>query len=244
MYPHRIRLRGPWECEPLSRSDGSIAAPAPCTVTMPCRWREGGLGEFAGRVRLRRRFGMPRQIDDYERVWLTFAGLTGVADISLNGQALGRYRDADCPLDLEVTALLRPRNELVVETEAGLDGGLWGEVALEVRCTAYLRGVRIWLSADKAPVCLHAAGDVVGTADRPLDVYVLLNNATVAYTTVEAATKGRPFELTSDELLRLPASSAEARVELVNGGTVWYCVSEAVVVPPLCGANPRKPRCP
>src|SRR6516165_6987722 len=87
------------------------------------RCRAGGLGEFAGRVRLRRRFGVPRQIDDYERVWLTFAGFTGVADISLNGQALGRYRDADCPLGLEVTALLRPRNELLVEVEDGVVGG-------------------------------------------------------------------------------------------------------------------------
>jgi hypothetical protein len=162
----------------------------------------------------------------------------------LNGEALGRYRDANCPLDIEVTVLLRPRNELLVEMEADVDGGLWGEVALEVRCTAYLRGVRLWLSTDKAPVRLHAAGDLVGTADRPLDVYVLWNNATVAYTTVEPAPKGRPFELMSDELVTLPASPAEARVELVNGGTVWYCVSEAVVVPPSCGANPRKPQCP
>ena len=52
MYPHRIRLRGPWECEPLARAEGAdMPLPPPCRMTMPCRWSAGGLAEFAGRVR-------------------------------------------------------------------------------------------------------------------------------------------------------------------------------------------------
>jgi hypothetical protein len=99
---------------------------------------------------------------------------------------------------------------------------LWGEVALEIRCSAYLRGLRFWASAESA--CLHVAGEVVGVADRPLDLYVLANNATVAYTTVTAAENGRPFELASAELL--PPLPVEVRVELVNGGIVWYRFEE------------------
>ena len=37
MYPHRIRLRGPWDCEPLSGAAG------PLRMNLPCRWAEGGL---------------------------------------------------------------------------------------------------------------------------------------------------------------------------------------------------------
>jgi hypothetical protein len=245
MYPHRIRLRGPWECEPLSRRGGSSELPQPCTVTMPCRWRDVGLGEFAGRVRLRRRFGLPRQIDNYERVWLTFAGLTGVADIWVNGQSLGRCCEADCPFEREVTALLKPRNELVVELEeTGGDGGLWGEVALEIRCTAYLRSVHAWLAQQDGSLFLHAAGAVIGVAERPLDLYALLDGRTVAYITVEPRPDGTPFQITSEALERRHSfDPAEVRVELVNGGTVWYRVTESVVAP-ASAAPERKPRCP
>src|SRR5690349_7428873 len=98
MYPHRIRLNGPWEVEPIARrvraADGTAQVvegllPPARRMTMPCRWDEGGLGDFAGRVRFRRRFGYPGRIDPYERVWLTFDGVAGSADVSLNGQALG-----------------------------------------------------------------------------------------------------------------------------------------------------------
>ena len=40
MYPHRIRLRAPWQAEPLA----------------------------GGGVRYRRGFGLPRRVDDFERV--------------------------------------------------------------------------------------------------------------------------------------------------------------------------------
>jgi beta-mannosidase len=100
---------------------------------MPCRWGEGGLGDFAGRVRFRRRFGWPGRIEAQEHVWLTFQGVDAVAEVWLNGQYLGRHEGVG-PFAFEVTSLLRVRNELVVEVTApAANGGLWGEVALEVR---------------------------------------------------------------------------------------------------------------
>lgn len=103
---------------------------------MPCRWAEGGLGDFAGRVRYCRRFGWPGRLEAHERVWLTFAGVDAVAEVWLNGQFLGRHEGALEPFEFPATAWLQVRNELVVEVEgpAG-NGGLWGEVALEVRRT-------------------------------------------------------------------------------------------------------------
>src|SRR5437868_5256088 len=114
MYPHRIRLRGPWECEPLKRMrlhpDGRVAVldelvPSPCRMNMPCRWSEAGLKDFAGRVRFCRRFGIPRRIDPHERVWLTFAAADSLAEVRLNGQFLGQHQDPSLPFEFEVTAL-------------------------------------------------------------------------------------------------------------------------------------------
>src|SRR5262245_22574758 len=156
MYPHRIRLRGPWQCEPLARAadQADLPLPPPCRMTLPCRWSEGGLGDFAGRVRFRRRFGYPGQIDSSERVWLTFAGAEAVADVWLNGHFLGRNTGPEKPFELEVTRLLQRRNELTVDVEGPVGGGLWGEVAMEIRCTAFLRAVRAWLEMAGGKVSL------------------------------------------------------------------------------------------
>jgi len=222
MYPHRIRLRGPWECEPLTGEP----PPSPCRVTMPCRWRESALGEYQGRVRCRRRFGLPRQIDPHERIWLTFAGIDGIADFSLNQRPLAQAVRGPYPLEYEITALLQPRNELVVEVAAtDGDGGLWGEVALEIRATAYLRKVRLTSEGAR----LSAAGEVVGVAERPLDFYVLVNNATVHYSTITASEAGQPFAIVAEVPEGLPPGPVEVRAELVNGAVVWYAVSEQVV---------------
>ena len=75
-------------------------------MTLPCRWHEGGLADFAGRVRFVCRFGWPGRIDPHERVWLTFAGAEGTAEVYLNGQVLGRHEGLD-PFEFEVTSLLR-----------------------------------------------------------------------------------------------------------------------------------------
>src|SRR5438105_4141404 len=135
MYPHRIRLRGPWDYEPLART-GKSNEPLPPggRMTMPGRWGEGGLTDFAGRVRLRRRFGWPGRLDAHERVWLTFAGAQASADVWLNGRSLGRH-EGPGPFEFDVTGLLQLRNELAVDVETPGSGGPWGEVALEVRCT-------------------------------------------------------------------------------------------------------------
>src|SRR5713101_1462133 len=110
MYPHRIRLVGPWECETLERR-----------VLMPCHWRDCGLADFTGTVRFTRRFGYPGRIDDYERVWLTFAAVAGRADVCLNGTTLGCI---DGPAEFETTQLLRERNVLQVDIEgSGGDAG-------------------------------------------------------------------------------------------------------------------------
>jgi hypothetical protein len=206
-------------------------------MVLPCHWGEGGLRDFAGRVRFRRRFGYPGQIDDWERVWITIAAVSDRAAVRLNGADLGECVGDGC-FEFEATRLLRQRNELVVDVEGSAEhGGLWGETALEVRCTAFLRGVRVWVEGG----AWHAAGQVVGEAVRPLDLYVLINNATVAYRTVAPAPAGSPFHIIADNPARAlavegspeQATTSLAQVDLVNGAVVWYTTVQELPNPPI-----------
>ena len=230
-YPHRIRLRGPWECQPLARS-GAAPLPSPLRMTLPCRWSQGGLHDFAGRVRFCRRFGFPGRIDAFERVWLICAGLETSADVWLNGQLLGRVEGS---FAFDVTQLLRIRDELIVEVEGPADrGGIWGEVALEVRCTAYLQNIEVRPEIEGTTARLHVGGAVFGSAERPLDLYVLLDGSTIAYTTIEPAPDGRPFQLVSEaiEPERWHSESPQmVRVDLVNAASLWYQFEQSVSFP-------------
>src|SRR5262249_59121781 len=125
------------------------------------------------------------------------------------------------------------RNHLVVEVEGDEGGGLWGEVALEIRRPAFLRDVQVRARGPGGAIRLHVTGEVAGTAARPLDLYVLLDGATVAYAVVEAA---QFFEVVSEAL---PAQRCQprgnrtgsghtVRVELVDGGVVWYTVEQTL----------------
>ena len=206
MHPHRIRLRGPWDCEPLSSGEDGME-----------------------RRRFRRRFGYPGRIDDYERVWLTCAGVVGSASVWLNGQLLGQ--DEQVPdFEYEVTTLLKPRNEVVVEAQAPADSGVPGEVAMEVRRTAFLRAVRVRSEREGDIARLHVSGHVVGSAGRPLELYVVLDRSTVAYGMAEASPEGRAFALTSDDLApeRWQGAGHAVRVDLVDAASVWYTVEQAV----------------
>jgi hypothetical protein len=235
MYPHRMRLRGPWECEPLARvvkqRDGRLEMVSeslpPRRIIMPRRWADAGLADFAGRVRFRRRFGMPRRLDAHEVVWLTFAEVEGIAVVTLNGHFLGRHEQPAQPFEFEVTGLLREGNELVVDIEAPAGNGYLGEVALEVRCSAFLRRVRAWPESTSAGVTLRIQGEAVGTCDQPLELYVLLDSSTIAYRTIQPTALGQSFDIVSDEIVadtwnRLKGQDREVRVDLVNGAVIWY----------------------
>jgi hypothetical protein len=228
MYPHRIRLRGPWECEAVSSDCEKevAAARAARRVNLPCRWED--LGDPAGRVRFRRRFGYPGRIDDYERVWLIFEGLCGVKEIRLNGHSLLEREPAQS--EFAITELLKERNELVVDVEAGsaVDASLF-EAALEIRCAAFLRGVKAWLERTGEKCVLHVTGAVAGTSERPLELYALLDRRNAAYSTAMPDPAGRPFHLVS-EALQLQSGEHQVRVDLVNGGVVWYALEQSLEV--------------
>lgn len=244
MYPHCIRLRGPWDCQPLERHvehSGRMevekdALPPPLKMTVPCRWKDGGLHDFSGRVRFVRGFGYPSRIDAHERLWLTFEGADADADVWLNGQFLGRHEGAGS-FEYEVTEALKARNELAVEVESpSADGGLWGEVALEVRCPAYLRNVEITSVVRREEVDLKVTGEVVGASELPLELQLLLGGKTLVYRPVEPSSAGQSFELFAPGLklqLAIPGSGVtqrlyKVRVDLVRGPMIWYGVQQTM----------------
>jgi hypothetical protein len=230
-YPHRIRLRGPWQAEPLNRLEPGDPLPAPLTIRMPGRLLDSSLHGFRGRVRFRRAFGYPGRIDDNERVWLTFAGVAGGALVELNGQPLG---DLPGTGEFDVTSLLRQRNIVTVDVECTAPtDGLWDEVALEVRATAFLRQVHFRLTGNQ----LEANGVVVGSAERPLELYLLADNRCQAYQPVEAAVTGQPFTLTAQLPGPFEDTVVPVRVELVHGATVWYVVQETIQAQSAGGAD-------
>lgn len=171
----------------------------PHRINLSAAW-EGPAGRVnlpvAGRgvARLRRSFGPPRQLDVYERAWIECAA-TGVR-WTLNGEKLGG-------LAADVTRLLKGRNELVADCD-----GEWslGAAALVVRCSAYLQDVTLANG--------QVQGRVAGTADGPLELYLMVNAAHAGYCTI-AAGETFAFPVTGE---------GEVRVELINVSAVWDTV--------------------
>lgn len=212
-YPHRIRLRGPWECAPQEALGGG-ALPRRRRVTMPGSWGDLGLPGFAGRVQFVRKFGYPGRIDDYERVWLVADGMEGIAAVRLNDTVLATAQRA--PFAFEVTAVLKQHNRLEVTISADSDrGGLWGEVALEIRCSAYLRDVQTRPLPDGG---LDVAGNVVGTSDRSLELYGLADGTHAHYQLIEARPEGTPFRFV---LAPRQPPVLRIRVDLVHISRIW-----------------------
>ena len=149
--------------------------------------------------------------------------------MTLNGVELDRVARPTEPFEFEVTPLLSPRNELIVEIGgAEPTAGLWGEVALEIRRTAFLRRVAFAPTFAADTVHLHASGEVGGIADGLLELYLLLDRSTIAYKTVTAS---GAFEIVSDAI---PVAQwrvlplAPVKLDLVQGATVWYRVEHAI----------------
>jgi len=73
-----------------------------------------------------RRFGRPRMLDADEQVWLVCGALPAGSNISVNGITVG------LSAAVEITSLLKPRNELAINLPAA---AALGDIALEIRDT-------------------------------------------------------------------------------------------------------------
>lgn len=208
-YPHRIRLRGPWECEPAGQPSRR--------AIMPGRWADLGQPGFRGVAKLTRRFGYPGRADSsIEHIWLTGSACIGFQRIHLNSQLLADAMQGDFAFD--VTHILADRNVLMLEIEGRRDDlPLWDEIALEIRRDAYLTDMGI----ERSGTNLIVRGKAAGTSPQPLELYVLVDNRNVDYRTIQPRSDGEPFRI---ELVDLPATCQLVRVEMVHISSIWYAV--------------------
>ncbi len=144
---HVIRLRGPWELEPVARFDDARALPAGGRTRVPGDWSELLGRDFVGRARYRRRFNLPTNLEPDERVWLVVEAVDHQARLDLNGRPLAEMSTGAKAQRHDITPLLRLHNVLEIEVtlpaeayhdrqargpRAGQSGGLVGEVRLEI----------------------------------------------------------------------------------------------------------------
>jgi hypothetical protein len=145
--PYRFFLRGPWQSEPLARVErdesGTLVwsgseLPATATVRLPASWQDV-FGKFRGRVRFRRRFHPPTNVEADDRLFIVLDGIGGEGIVWLNGRFLGKTSAQGSSTSLKVTGKLRANNELEIDLEyadfsgdPGL-GGLFAPVVLEIR---------------------------------------------------------------------------------------------------------------
>jgi hypothetical protein len=153
---HTIRLRGPWQLEPLERiiclGDGQFrrtadVLPDSARATMPTDWSESFGSDFFGRVRYRRIFQKPTGLESGERVWLLIEPPRSHGVVELNRKRLGDvYWNGDAGR-FDITELLEDHNHLEIvvahpaldsatpaadDSSATLPGGLVGAVRLEI----------------------------------------------------------------------------------------------------------------
>jgi hypothetical protein len=145
--PHIICLHGPWQYEPvaltqLGPSGESIDLPGELppqgTLRIPSDWSATLGSEFRGRVRYKRRFGRPSNLDADEQIDLILHEISGLATITLNGSHLRETKIGELACRIDVTSLLLARNELEIEVNLPRGshdiavGGIVGEVQLVI----------------------------------------------------------------------------------------------------------------
>ncbi|HEV3341281.1 MAG TPA: hypothetical protein VG125_13015 [Pirellulales bacterium] len=251
-YPHSIRLRGPWRFEPLTRSlaapNGQILEqggdlPPAGRGTVPSDWGSTLGAEFRGRVGYRRSFNPPGSLDPHERLWLVIEGVDARGMVSLNGRRLGEVPGYAVWSSFEITNVVGPRNEVLLEVElpAGeapirpgrqnLPGGPIGEVRLEVRSSRFVDGLAIWSSGEREERQFTVRGRIDGEpTESPLAVVIGACDHELAYLELRA---GVQFEATfsaAETPVWTPTSPATVPIEvkLLEGGlSVWRQVLQA-----------------
>jgi hypothetical protein len=153
---HTIRLRGPWQLEPIERyvlqPDGRHertidGLPLRTKLTMPADWGEVFGHDFLGRVGYLRTFQKPTRLESREQVWLVVEPPRSSGVVELNRKRLGEVCWGSNPGRFDITELLEDHNRLEIVVEHPLlddpraanddsitnsPGGLIGEVRLEI----------------------------------------------------------------------------------------------------------------
>ncbi len=247
MYPHPIRLHGPWDYEVLS---GETAGAKSGRVKLPCDWGASLGREFRGCVRYRRTFRSPSGLEPHEHVWLVCEGADARAEVQLNGQPVGHIRGYALRSDFEITGLIREHNELLLDVNMPaesvaaslrpgreqLPGGPIGEVRLEVRSGQFLDRWGLWIEDIAARPSLRVVGQLNrDSVNESVDLVVRGPEGELIYTPVASGTSlslcapadGLPFWSPAEPHL------AQIDLRLIVGGTRVWESHVATAVPAL-----------
>lgn len=132
IYPHPIRLAGPWEYA-LPGATGEVAEPDWLPIRPDRDWEHTFDAAFRGAVRLRRRFNRPAGLEAHESVWIVFEGNRGSGEVRLNGGLLGALSPAQPLTEFEILPVMAPHNELLLDLQLEGRGERWETVRLEIR---------------------------------------------------------------------------------------------------------------
>ena len=124
---HRIRLRGPWQVEPVSwleltdertlLENKDRPLPPSGMVKVPGDWGSLLGNEFRGRVVFTRRFGRPLNLDPTVPMELTLEGVDARAELWLNGERLGEIPWGRFSGRFPLPVPLLSRNELRIQVD-------------------------------------------------------------------------------------------------------------------------------
>jgi hypothetical protein len=252
LYPHPIRLHGPWDYEVLS---GETAGARSGRVKLPCDWGATLGREFRGCARYRRSFHRPSGLEPHEHVWLVCEGADARAEVRLNGQSLGPIRGYALHSHFEITALIEERNEVLLDVELSdginsssqlrpgrehLPGGPIGEVRLEVRSGQFLDRWGLWIENIDGRPTLQLAGQVHSeSAGESLELVLRSSDGELLYA---PATFGSPLSLSApaDGLpFWSPREPRVAQIELrlIRAGTRVWQSHITMAVPAIAGES-------
>jgi beta-galactosidase/beta-glucuronidase len=261
-YPHSIRLRGPWQFEPLARSqaapDGQIVEhcddlPPAGRSTVPCDWGTVLGTDFRGRVGYRRSFNAPATLDPHERLWLVVEGADARGGVWVNGAGLGDVPGYAVWSAFDVTSLVGPRNEIRLEVDlpAGaaalrpgrenLAGGPIGEVRLEVRSAQFLEGLAVFSCGEREEPHLAIRGRIAGEPTQAsLAVVIGAGDRELAYLEPRLGSEFEAEFSAADVPVWTPDRPVTAPVEiklLEGGSSVWRHIVETGFRAPLSTAD-------
>ena len=255
VYPHRIRLVGPWQAEPVGWTDPEAEErfrtddlPPARRVKVPVTLDELGFGDRRGVIDFRRRFGVPRQLDPWERVWLVHGDFVQSDAMNfgmswrLNGTTLDWSRPDDFdrlttayyPLRTDVTRLIRERNEVVVRVDAGwprhqsTPKSFCGS-AVEIGRAAYIRQVRVEPHHVAHGFGILAQVDVACEDESaPIELYALIDGHTEGYFKPARVEPIMRHLFRLDERVIAPGHTVTLRIDIVCGATIWYAAEMSV----------------
>jgi hypothetical protein len=206
MYPHDIRLAGPWEQVAVSN----------------------------GSPRLRRRFGRPRNLDEWERVWLITTERPSEITVPwlLNGTELIWSQRGDGFLRSNVTEILRERNELLVEWGSPAGRESFKGAILEIGCRAYVEKVEFHSHPVNGGYSLSVEVRLLSeSADDPLELYALIDGESYGYCGPLSLAGPVSHEFRLDERAFASGASVTLRIELICRSTVWDSREMSVTIP-------------